>query len=341
MEAGGQSTGTGLVRRRDPGAGRQGNIPPSGTQASVTIDTDTPAKIYSPMIFGGFLEHFGRQIYGGVYEPGSPLSDKDGFRKDVVAALKELKTPVVRWPGGCYVSGYHWEEGVGKDREPTDDMAWGVLEPNTFGTDEFVKLSRLVGWEPYICNNAGNGTVEEMRNWVEYCNAKSGRYAQMRKENGHAEPLNVNIWSIGNENWGRHEIGYKPIEQWAPFVLEAAKGDEDRGSTNPIVRRCEALTGMDPALAEGGRTILGLHLNPFLLAASLAEERHARLPDLHHEIRTSGGDHCRGSSAYSRNPATGAESRSPSTSGICAVGITRGSRARRSRIMPIPKSPGW
>ncbi len=197
--------------------------PPSETQATVTIDTDARSKPYSPMIFGGFLEHFGRQVYGGVFDPGSPLSDKDGFRLDVVAALKELKSPVVRWPGGCYVSGYHWERGVKNSRKPTDDMAWGVIEPNTFGTDEFVKLCRLIGWQPYICNNAGNGTVEEMRNWVEYCNGRTGKYAQMRKDNGHPDPQDVNIWSIGNENWGRHEIGYKPIEQWAPFVLEAAK----------------------------------------------------------------------------------------------------------------------
>ncbi len=132
-------------------------------QATLTIDTDAPSKAYSPMIFGGFLEHFDHQIYGGVFEPGSPLSDKNGFRKDVVAALKELRVPVVRWPGGCYASGYHWEAGVGKQRRPTDDMAWGVVEPNTFGTDEFVELCRLLGWQPYICNNAGNGTIEEMR----------------------------------------------------------------------------------------------------------------------------------------------------------------------------------
>jgi len=197
--------------------------PPGETQATVTIDTDARSVPYSPMIFGGFLEHFGCQVYGGVFEPGSPLSDKDGFRQDVVAALRELKTPVVRWPGGCYVSGYHWQKGVGKERKPTDDMAWGVIEPNTFGTDEFVKLCRLVGWQPYICNNAGNGTVEEMRNWVEYCNATTGEYAQVRRDNGYAEPQHVKIWSIGNENWGRHEIGYKPIDEWAPLVLEAAR----------------------------------------------------------------------------------------------------------------------
>ena len=187
------------------------------------IDTGAHSIPYSPMIFGGFLEHFDHQIYGGVFDPGSPLSDKKGFRKDVIAALKELRCPIVRWPGGCYASGYHWEAGVGKQRRPTDDMAWGVIEPNTFGTDEFVELCRLLGWQPYICNNAGNGTIEEMKNWVEYCNASKGTYARMRMDNGYAKPLNVNLWSIGNENWGAHEIGYKPIEQWAPLVLAAAK----------------------------------------------------------------------------------------------------------------------
>jgi len=175
------------------------------------------------MIFGGFLEHFDHQVYGGIFDPSSPLSDTNGFRRDVIAALKELRTPVVRWPGGCFVSGYHWELGVGKERKPTDDMAWGVREPNTFGSDEYVKLCRVLGWEPYICNNAGNGTVEEMRDWVEYCNGMTGKYAELREANGYAAPRNVPIWSIGNENYLSGEIGYKPIEQWAPFVAKAAK----------------------------------------------------------------------------------------------------------------------
>ncbi len=199
------------------------DAPPQDMNATVTIDTSAASVAYSPMIFGGFLEHFEHQVYGGVFEPGSPLADRRGFRRDVLAALGELKVPTVRWPGGCYVSGYHWEAGVGRERKPTDDMAWGVVEPNTFGTDEYVELCRLMCWEPYICNNAGNGTVAEMRNWVEYCNGRTGRYAQLRRENGHRKPQNVRIWSIGNENWGQHEIGYKPIAEWAPLVLAAAK----------------------------------------------------------------------------------------------------------------------
>lgn len=196
---------------------------PVKPHAVVTIDTDAPSKAYTRMIFGGFLEHFDHQVHGGVFDPGSPLADERGFRRDVIEALKELGVSIIRWPGGCYASGYHWEAGVGKNRHPTDDMAWGVIEPNTFGTDEFVDLCRAAGWEPYICNNAGNGTVAEMRHWVEYCNAPEGPYAQMRRGNGYDAPRNVAFWSIGNENWGQHEIGYKPVDQWAPLVLEAAK----------------------------------------------------------------------------------------------------------------------
>jgi len=194
-----------------------------GTRAAVTIDTDVPSIGYSPLLFGGFLEHFNRQVYGGVFDPGSPLSDERGFRRDVIEALKELKVPVVRWPGGCYVSGYHWQDGVGPERQPTHDRAWGVKEPNTFGTDEFVGLCRLAGWEPFICTNAGNGTVQEMADWVAYCNQREGAFAEMRRANGHAQPLSVKIWSIGNENWGGHEIGQKSPKAWGPLVVEAAK----------------------------------------------------------------------------------------------------------------------
>jgi len=191
-------------------------------EAIVTIDTDAPSVAYSPMLFGGFIEHFHRQIYGGLFEPGSPLSDENGFRRDVIQALRELKLSIVRWPGGCFASGYHWKHGVGRSRRPTFDVVWGVEDPNTFGTDEFVRWCRLVGCEPYICTNAGNGTPEEMRDWVEYCNGTTGRYARMRRKNGHAEPLGVRFWSIGNENWGGHEIGRKTPKQWGPLVRRSA-----------------------------------------------------------------------------------------------------------------------
>lgn len=191
--------------------------------AVVTIDTDVPSVPYSPMLFGGFLEHFHQQVYGGIFEPGSPLSDERGFRKDVIDAMKELKLSIVRWPGGCFASGYHWKDGVGKNRKPVFDVVWGVEDPNTFGTDEFVEWCRLVGCEPYICTNAGNGTPEEMKEWVEYCNSTTGPYAELRKTGRHNEPLDVRYWSVGNENWGRHEIGQKTPEQWGPLVNASAK----------------------------------------------------------------------------------------------------------------------
>ena len=197
--------------------------PAESTKAVVRIDTDAPSVLYSRMIFGGFLEHFGKQVYGGVFDPRSPLSDERGFRKDVIAALKKLKLSVVRWPGGCFASGYHWKDGVGAHRRPVRDPVWGVEDPNTFGTDEFVEWCRLVGCEPYICTNAGSGTPEEMQHWVEYCNGRKGPHAEMRMAGRHKEPLNVRFWSIGNENWGGHEIGASTPAKWGPLVRESAE----------------------------------------------------------------------------------------------------------------------
>jgi len=197
--------------------------PSEATQATVTINTDVDSLPYSQMLFGGFIEHFHRQIYGGLFEPGSHLSDERGFRKDVIEAMKELKLSIVRWPGGCFASGYHWKDGVGKNRKPTDDPVWGVQDPNTFGTDEFVEWCRLVGCEPYICTNAGNGTPEEMKQWVDYCNGTKGKYAQMRRAGRYEKPLNVRYWSIGNENWGSHEIGARTPEEWGPLVRKSAE----------------------------------------------------------------------------------------------------------------------
>ncbi len=193
-------------------------------QATLEIRYDEGSRQYDRMIFGAFIEHFHRQVYGGIFDPGSPLSDEQGFRKDVIDALRELRVPVVRWPGGCFVSSYHWLYGVGNDRVPVYDKAWHVEDPNTFGTDEFIAWCLKIGAEPYICTNAGTGTPEEMSDWVEYCNLKDmGRFAAMRIANGHPEPYNVKYWSIGNENYGSWEIGAKTVDEWGPFVREAAK----------------------------------------------------------------------------------------------------------------------
>jgi alpha-L-arabinofuranosidase len=190
---------------------------------TITSRPDAEIFQYNRMIFGQFIEHFHRQIYGGIFDPASKLSDENGFRKDVMEALRELRVPIVRWPGGCFVSSYHWLDGVGLNRSPAYDKAWKVEEPNTFGTDEYIKWCHEIGAEPYICTNAGTGTPEEMSDWVEYCSLNTGKYARIRRENGHQEPYQVKFWSVGNENWGAHEIGAKTIAEWGGFVRESSK----------------------------------------------------------------------------------------------------------------------
>lgn len=195
-----------------------------GKNCVVCVNEERVKGVRSEMLYGHFLEHFHRQIYEGIYDPGSPLSDEKGFRKDIIEAMKKIKVPVMRWPGGCFVSSYHWKEGVGKERIPSFDKSWRVEEPNTFGTDEFVAFCREVGCEPYICTNAGTGTEEEMSDWMEYCNLETeGRYAKWRIANGHEKPYKVKYWSVGNENWGMHEIGAKTSEEWGNLVRESAK----------------------------------------------------------------------------------------------------------------------
>lgn len=191
-------------------------------QAILDILPDHVDGVRDFMIFGHFLEHFHRQVYGGVYDPGSHLADGNGFRRDVIEALRQIKTPVIRWPGGCFVSAYPWKKGVG-ERVPYYDKAWRVEEPNSFGTDEFVSLCREVGAEPFICANAGTGSPEDMSDWVEYCNLEIGEWAARRRANGHDEPFNVRYWSIGNENYGAWEMGAKTAGEWARLVLESAK----------------------------------------------------------------------------------------------------------------------
>jgi len=190
----------------------------------ISINTRRMVGKRDEKIYGQFLEHFHRQVYAGIYEPGSPRSNSRGYRTDVADALKNIKVPVIRWPGGCFVSSYHWKDAIGTNREATYDKAWRSEESNEFGTDEFLDYCALIGAQPYICTNAGTGTPEEMSDWVEYCNLKSaGKWARKRIENGHPEPFNVKYWSIGNENYGQWEIGAKSSQEWGRFVLESAK----------------------------------------------------------------------------------------------------------------------
>jgi len=195
-------------------------------KAVIKVDKDRRTGAIDKLIYGNFTEHLGRCIYGGIYDPKSPEADADGFRKDVIQATRDLGVSIVRWPGGNFVSGYHWEDGIGPiDKRPKrKDLAWGDVEPNTVGTDEWIKFSRAVGAEPYICVNMGTGSLDEARNWVEYCNAKPGLYySDLRVKNGHPEPYKIKYWGLGNEVDGEWQMGHKNAEDYSKYALEAAK----------------------------------------------------------------------------------------------------------------------
>lgn len=194
--------------------------------ATIKLDLDRTLGRVDPRIFGGFIEHLGRCIYGGIYEEGSPLSDERGFRRDVLDAARALRMPLLRWPGGNFVSGYHWIDGIGpKDRRPRHmELAWHDEEPNRFGTDEFIAYCRALDTDPYICVNMGTGTIDEARAWVEYCNGTGNTYwANLRRENGHPEPYGVKYWGLGNEMYGRWQIGALSPEDYVKKAVEFAK----------------------------------------------------------------------------------------------------------------------
>lgn len=195
-------------------------------QARIKIDTDRQIGEVHPHMFGNFAEHLGRVIYGGIYDEGSPLSDSDGYRKDTMQAVKDLSVTILRWPGGNFVSGYNWKDGIGpRDSRPVrPDYAWGDVETNRFGTDEFLKYCERVGTEPYICINAGLGSVDDARHWVEYTNEERHTYwADMRRKNGRDKPYGVKVWGLGNEIDGPWQMGHKNAEDYSKFALEAAK----------------------------------------------------------------------------------------------------------------------
>lgn len=181
-------------------------------KSRVIVDATTPIGTIGKRCYGQFIEHLGECIYGGIWVGrDSEIPNVKGYRLDVLKAVKDLNPPLVRWPGGNFASGYHWEDGVGAvSRRPRRfDMAWRAEEPNLFGTDEFIEWCRLISAEPFIVVNAGNGTPEEAARWVEYCNSNMNTYySSLRREHGHEEPYRVKLWGIGNELHGKWQIGF-------------------------------------------------------------------------------------------------------------------------------------
>jgi len=174
--------------------------------ASVAVSNDSKL-IVSKYIQGQFAEHLGHGIYGGFWvDKDMPVEKQDRIRLDIVNALKKIKIPSLRWPGGCFADEYHWRDGIGprEQRPKMVNTNWGgTTEDNSFGTHEFLQLCSLLGTEPYIAANVGSGTVEEMSKWIEYTNSNSSStIAELRKQNGHPDPYKVTFWGIGNESWG-------------------------------------------------------------------------------------------------------------------------------------------
>ncbi|KAK7204875.1 glycoside hydrolase superfamily [Myxozyma melibiosi] len=191
-----------------------------------------PARVLADIddkIYCGFLEHLGRCIYGGIVDydckiPG--LTNDKGFRLDVADAIKDLRMPMIRYPGGNFVSAYHWMDGVGpKENRPVrPELAWRGREPNLFGTDEFMEWCEFMNVEPYLCFNMGTGTLDEALAWLEYCNSDDDTYyANLRRKNGHDKPYNVKYWGLGNEVWNAWVVGQMTAEDYAKKADEWGK----------------------------------------------------------------------------------------------------------------------
>lgn len=173
----------------------------------LTIKNSESAPIINKNIYGHFAEHLGRSIYGGFFVGDtSKIPNTNGVRNDIIEALKKLKIPNLRWPGGCFADTYHWKDGIGpKENRPTMVNKWwgGVTEDNSFGTNDFLNMCELLGAEPYLSGNVGSGTVQELSDWVQYTNfGGKSPMSDLRKKNGRIKPWKVRIWGIGNEAWG-------------------------------------------------------------------------------------------------------------------------------------------
>jgi alpha-N-arabinofuranosidase len=195
-------------------------------RAQLTVDPAFRVGEVDPRLFGSFVEHLGRCVYDGIHEPGHPSADAHGFRDDVKELVRELGTPILRYPGGNFVSGFDWEDSVGpRDERPTRlDLAWRSLESNQVGIDEFAPWAREVGSETMLAVNLGTRGVDAARNLVEYCNHPSGtRYSDLRVSNGTPEPHDIRLWCLGNEMDGPWQIGAKTAEEYARLAAETGK----------------------------------------------------------------------------------------------------------------------
>ncbi|MGN0251115.1 MAG: alpha-N-arabinofuranosidase [Oliverpabstia sp.] len=195
-------------------------------KAELIVDRHFLVSEVDKRIFGSFIEHLGRAVYEGIYQPGSPFADEEGLRKDVLELVRELQVPVVRYPGGNFVSGYHWEDGVGpKAQRPAKvDLAWQVIETNEFGLNEFASWAKKADTEVMMAVNLGTRGAEDAKNILEYCNFKEGTYySDLRKSHGYADPHNIKLWCMGNEMDGPWQMGHKTAAEYGRAAEETSR----------------------------------------------------------------------------------------------------------------------
>jgi alpha-L-arabinofuranosidase len=194
--------------------------------ARLAVDPAFQIGEIEPRLFGSFVEHMGRCVYTGIYEPDHPEADPRGFRRDVLDLVRELGATVVRYPGGNFVSGYNWEDGIGpgSERPRRLELAWHAIETNQFGVDEFAQWARAASVEPYLVVNLGTRGMDEARSLLEYCNHPEGTYwSDLRRRNGAAEPHGIRLWGLGNEMDGHWQIGHKTAAEYGRLAVETAR----------------------------------------------------------------------------------------------------------------------
>jgi len=195
-------------------------------KARMVVDKAYKIAVVDERIYGSFIEHLGRAVYGGIYEPGHPEADEFGFRRDVIELVKELRVPIIRYPGGNMVSGYNWEDGVGplEQRPRRLELAWRTIETNEVGSNEFAEWGRRVGAQVMMAVNLGTRGIDAARNLVEYCNHPGGSfYSDLRISHGWKEPHRIKTWCLGNEMDGPWQIGQKTMDEYGRIAQETAK----------------------------------------------------------------------------------------------------------------------
>jgi len=226
--------------------------------ARVYIDVNRTIGDISPLLFGGFAEHLGRCIYGGIYDPDSPHADERSLRRDVLDALRELDFRIMRYPGGNFLSGYNWLDGVGPKalRPRRRELAWKSIESNQFGTNEFIEFCRAIDTQPMLAVNLGTGTVRDASDLVEYCNAPAGtQYADLRVEHGYDDPHGVTYWCLGNEMDGPWQINHLDMHEYAAKAREAAKVMRWQDESIRLIA-CGSSNDQMPTFPEWDRTVL-------------------------------------------------------------------------------------